>query len=76
MGEEGIVVPGGEGSHSRGFRVALMRKEDRQISVDNLAQDYTERVTHAESETSKHENVKNIKTKTLNAISVRVAIVD
>ena len=41
MGEEGVVVPGREGSHSRGLRVALMRKEDRQISVDNLAQDYT-----------------------------------
>jgi len=53
-----------------------MRKEDRQISVDNLAQDYTKRVTHTESETPKDENVKSIKTKTLNAISVRVAIVD
>ena len=41
MGEEGVVVPGREGSHARGLRVALMRKEHRQISVDNLAQDYT-----------------------------------
>jgi hypothetical protein len=42
MGEEGIVLPGGEGSHARGLRIALMRKEDRQISIANFAQGYTE----------------------------------
>jgi hypothetical protein len=42
MGKEGVVVPGGEGSHARGLRVTLMRKKDRQINVDNLAQNYME----------------------------------
>jgi hypothetical protein len=42
-----------ERSHAHGFGVALMLEENRQVEVDDLAQNYRWWIAHAESETSK-----------------------
>jgi hypothetical protein len=55
---EGVMVPRGKGRHPRGFRIPLVFEEERQIGVNDLAQNHPYWLTHADSETAKRRTVK------------------
>jgi hypothetical protein len=40
MCDEGVMIPRGKRRHPRAFRVALMLEEDREVGVDDVAQNH------------------------------------
>ena len=50
MGHEGLMLPRGERRHLRGYRVALVLEEDRQVGVDDIAQNHLHTSTISRTE--------------------------